>query len=149
MKKILIVLCLGLLMACGGGGGGGDDGDNIPDFTGVWDASFTLTSDTCNLWEVPAQEDDVMTIEQSGSSVSFTVTDGSTSVGEENGENSFSATQPMEFVLPDGRQCAGIETTAFHLIDDNTAEVADAASLTCDGGLTCQIDYGTGTATRR
>lgn len=144
MKKILMLLCVGLLMSCGGDGG--NDDEDIADFSGEWDATLTLTNDTCG-WGVPDEETDVLTIEQAGSNLSVTFNDGTVSTGEIDDEDSFSVTQVMTF--PDS-DCTGIETSTFRLIDDTTAEITDAADVSCeDGAFTCQVEYGTGTAVRR
>lgn len=141
MKRILIILSIALLISCGGGGGGGDD---EPDFAGVWDVSLTLTRDTCNMFPLPAQETDVVTINQADSDINVSFEDGSVSVGNVDSDHSFTVRQTMDL----GSGCTGIETTIFSLLDDDQAEVSDIADVQC-GETLCQIEYGPGTAVRR
>jgi hypothetical protein len=143
MKKIVIILCIGSLIACGGGGGGGDD-DSTPDFSGVWDVSLTLTRDTCRLFELPPQETDVLTVNQTVSDVTVGFADGSVSAGNVDSNDSFTVRQTMNL----GAECSGIETTMFSSLDGNAAEVSDIADIQC-GETLCQIEYGSGTAVRR
>src|ERR1700759_2239544 len=95
MKKNFTLLGICFLTACGGGGGGSDE---VPNFAGVWDATVVLTKDECKLDGTAPTQTDVLTVQQVGSAITVTDSDGGVSQGAVDSGDSFSVSPAPEIV---------------------------------------------------
>ncbi|MFN4894910.1 MAG: hypothetical protein ACK5GN_10640 [Pseudomonadota bacterium] len=133
MRKLVTLLLVTGLAACGGGGGGGGEGSGL--YSGTWNFQGTKLSDNCRSGVAQNISVDLI-VNQDGDSV--TIQSGSlVATGSVNDRDGVSAT----FTRPAADGCVQGLSIVFANASDGNAEVGYAIAAQC-GRVTCAVGYG-------
>lgn len=128
--RLISVLVLGSLLACGGGGGGGGGSS----YSGTWDVAATKTLDECNSGTAPAISARI-NVNQNGNEVIVNSGDVTLTGGVNDRDG---------FTVAGGFQSSGCTNAAAYVFSDASdgdASVGFALTVRC-GNAQCTVAYG-------
>ena len=152
LKAFSLLFLVAAISSCGGGGGDGTA--SLPDYTGVWDVQYHLSTDECFIVasNVPGFVDQHI-LEQTGTVVDFTtlspVMSHTTQVqGVVREDGTLYAADEFTKDAGGGVVCTSKTEISYQIPVEDQAQTLFSLQIACSDGLSC-VSQGIGTAVRQ